>query len=91
MGQRRMAVPLPSPCLRGYHGGMDAPLSNSQQALHGRKVTDMTEAQLRDWIVACERMEAWPHTQKKARRDWKNGRTETVTELIRRGLSVDSG
>jgi hypothetical protein len=50
----------------------------------------MTELQLRDWIDACERMEAWPHTPRKARRDWKAGRAEAAAELIRRGLLVDS-
>jgi hypothetical protein len=69
---------------------MDEPLSDSQQALRGRKVTDMTEAQLHDWIDACDRMEAWKHITNKARRGWKDSRAEAVTELARRGLSVDS-
>jgi len=68
---------------------MDEPLSSSQQALRGRKVADMTEQQLRDWIDACDRMDAWPHTANKARRDWKNGRAAAVAELARRGLSAE--
>jgi hypothetical protein len=68
---------------------MDSPLSASQESLRGRKVKDMTEQQLRDWIDACERMEAWPHTERKARRGWKAGRVEAIAELERRGFSVN--
>jgi ribosomal protein L13E len=68
---------------------MDTPLSPSQEALRGRKVGDMTERQLRDWIDACEHMEQWTHAQRKARRDWRAGRAEAVAELERRGLTLD--
>ena len=63
---------------------MSEPLSKSQQALRGRTLTDMTEDQLRDWIDACNKMEVWPHTAKKARHDWKLGGNEAMAELERR-------
>jgi hypothetical protein len=63
---------------------MNQPLSITQQALRGRKVTDMTDVQLRDWIDACDQMEAWVHITAKARRGWKAARVRAVTELARR-------
>jgi hypothetical protein len=53
--------------------------------LRGRKIEDMTLAQLRTWIDACDRMEVWPHTPVKARRGWKASRAQAEAELARRG------
>jgi len=60
---------------------MNEPLSKRQKALRGRRVTDMTHAQLRDWINACERMERWSLVPNKARRGWKASHAKAVTEL----------
>lgn len=70
------------------------PLTRSQQALRGRKIVDMDDAQLADWIDACNKMEIWVKPAK-ARRSWKQGRLAAVTELERRrrhlGLCVACG
>jgi len=62
---------------------MPEPLSKSQQQLRGRNVIDMTVAQLRDWIDACDKMELWVKANK-ARRTWTRGRREAEAELKRR-------
>lgn len=62
----------------------DQPLSHSQHRLRGRKVVDMSEAQLRDWIDACIKMEEWPRIDGKARRGWKESRIAAEAELARR-------
>ena len=36
---------------------MAEPLTKSQRSLRGKKVVDMTDDQLRDWIDACAKME----------------------------------
>lgn len=60
------------------------PLTKSQQNLRGRKVTDMTDSQLLEWVDACDKMERWPHIANKGRRFWKNGREEAQLEIERR-------
>ena len=60
------------------------PLSPSQEALRGRKVVDMSIEQLREWIDACNRMEAWKYTPAKARRGWKVSRAKAEAEFERR-------
>jgi hypothetical protein len=60
------------------------PLSRSQQRLRGRKVSDMNDAQLRDWIDACTKMEEWRGIDGKARRGWKESRAAARAELERR-------
>jgi len=59
-------------------------LTKSQQNLRGRKVADMTDSQLLEWIDACDRMEKWPHIANKGRRSWKSGREEAQLEIDRR-------
>ena len=63
--------------------GMAMPLSKTQQRLRGRKIADMTDDQLRDWIDACSRMEEWVKPPK-ARRSWKSAGQEAMAELERR-------
>jgi hypothetical protein len=59
------------------------PLTKSQQALRGKKVADMTDAQLRDRLDACAKMEL--HVKPaKARRSWKSAAREAQAELHRR-------
>jgi hypothetical protein len=67
---------------------MTSPLSRAQEMLRGRKIEDMTLAQLRTWIKACDRMEVWPLTAAKARRGWKASRVQAEAELARRGAKV---
>ena len=62
----------------------DQPLSRSQHRLRGRDVRDMSDAQLRDWIDACTKMEEWPRIDGKARRGWKESRLSAEAELDRR-------
>jgi len=67
---------------------MGMPLSQSQQRLRGRKIADMTDDQLRDWIDACTRMEKWVKPAK-ARRSWKQSGQEAMEELERRTPAGD--
>jgi hypothetical protein len=62
---------------------MRTPLSKSQEMLRGRKRVDMTDAQLRDWIDACDKMETWVKSAK-ARRSWVNARADAEAEMARR-------
>ena len=62
---------------------MAEPLTKSQQSLRGRRIVDMSDAQLRDWIHACEKMENWVK-HAKARRKWRLGGVEAEDELERR-------
>jgi hypothetical protein len=62
------------------------PLSKSQQDLRGRKIIDMDDAQLNDWIDACQKMEAWPQIHSKARRGWKDSRIAAELEIDRRAV-----
>ena len=50
----------------------------------------MSVDQLRDWIAACDAVEAWKGTPAKTRRDWKRGSAEAVAELMRRGEVGDT-
>jgi hypothetical protein len=52
---------------------MSQPLTKSQQLLRGKRVADMNEDELRDWIDACNKMENWVK-HKKARRSWTASR-----------------
>jgi hypothetical protein len=62
---------------------MAEPLTRSQQSLRGKKITDMTDTELRDWLDACTKMEV--HVKPaKARRSWKSGAREAEAELQRR-------
>ena len=62
----------------------DQPLSRSQHKLRGRKVADMDDGQLLDWIDACQKMEAWPRIEPKSRRGWKESRIAAESEVARR-------
>jgi hypothetical protein len=62
---------------------MNNPLSKQQEALRGRKRVDMTDAQLRDWIDACDKMERWVKAAK-GRRTWVRARADAEAELLRR-------
>jgi hypothetical protein len=61
----------------------DNPLSKRQESLRGRKPSDMSEAQLHEWIDACDKMEAWVKPPK-ARRMWKQAGEEAEAELASR-------
>ena len=69
---------------------MPEPLTKSQQQLRGRKLADMTDEQLRDWIDACGKMEHWLSAAK-ARRGWRLSGIEAEDELQRRnsGPAID--
>lgn len=62
---------------------MTNPLSKRQEAMRGRKRVDMTDAQLRDWVSACDKMEKWVKAAK-ARRTWVRARADAESELMRR-------
>lgn len=62
---------------------MSEPLTRSQQQLRGKNIRDLTDAQIRDWIAACDKMERWV-TAAKARRGWRLSRNEALAELARR-------
>ena len=62
---------------------MAEPLTKSQQQLRGMQVRDMSIEELKDWIVACDRMEVWVKPNK-VRRLWKDAREEAEAELFRR-------
>jgi hypothetical protein len=68
---------------------MTSPLSKAQQLLRGRKIEDMTAAQLRIWIDACERMKVWPHIPAKARRGWSASGARAEAELAKRPARED--
>jgi hypothetical protein len=63
---------------------MKNPLTKTQEALRGRKINDMTDGQLRQWIDACDRMEKWKHTPAKARRGWKASGARAEAQLATR-------
>jgi hypothetical protein len=67
---------------------LSQPLSKSQQALRGRKIADMTDAQLVEWIDACQKMEAWPRIEAKGRRGWKDSRLAAELEIERRATKL---
>jgi hypothetical protein len=62
---------------------MQGPLSREQEALRGRKLADLTDAQLERWIEACDTMERWV-TASKARRSWKESRKKAMAEIAKR-------
>ena len=63
-------------------------LTRSQQALRGKRIADMTEMQLHDWLSACEKMEL--HVKPaKARRAWKSAAREAEAELQRRATGCE--
>ena len=68
---------------------MAEPLSKSQQQLRGRKILVMSVEQLRDWIDACDKMEAWVDAAK-ARREWRLSGIEATEELERRKSKSNS-
>lgn len=66
---------------------MAEPLTRSQQQLRGRKISDMTDEQLRDWIDACDKMETWV-VAAKARRGWRESGIDAQAELERRNEAI---
>ena len=62
---------------------MDEPLTESQQKLRGRQISEMAIYQLHDWIAACKRMGLWAKTYEE-RTAWKESGQQAVTELERR-------
>lgn len=46
------------------------PLSRSHEALRGRKVVDMTDEELIDWIDACGKMEQWTRMHRHGSLGW---------------------
>jgi hypothetical protein len=69
---------------------LNQPLSRSQHALRERKIIDMDDTQLINWINACEKMEAWSGISAKARRGWKKSRASALLEIDRRALLRNS-
>lgn len=65
------------------------PLTKEQQALRGKKITDMTLHELRIWIEACNRMEKWITGANKARRSWASSGVEAEEELRKRLEKLD--
>ncbi len=65
---------------------MDEPLSKSQQRLRGRKLVEMTDDELLEWIDACEKMERGVSAAK-ARRSWKQSGQNAHEELKRRRMN----
>ena len=59
---------------------MTQPLTRSQHLLRGRKIADMSIAQLHEWIDACNKMEAWVKDSK-SRRSWTKSRAEAEAAL----------
>ena len=68
---------------------MSEPLSKTQQMLRGRRLAEMTNDQLLDWIDACNRMEEWKHTPSKSRQKWKLSNQAAKGELDRRNARID--
>lgn len=62
---------------------MKNPLTQEQESLRGRRVEDMTDAQLRLWIDACYKMMVWVRPAK-ARRSWKTERERGEVEIAKR-------
>jgi hypothetical protein len=62
---------------------MRNPLSREQEALRGRRITDLTDRELELWLDACERMEHWVRFAK-ARRTWKRSREAALEEQTKR-------
>jgi hypothetical protein len=62
---------------------MIKPLSRNQQQLRGRKIHELTDEQLVDWISACSKMENWVGVRK-ARHGWKKSEQQARAELERR-------
>jgi hypothetical protein len=69
---------------------MIEPLSKSQQQLRGRKLMEMSDEQLEDWIDACHKMEKWIRMAPKARRSWRISGIEAQSELDQRRLKVET-
>ena len=69
---------------------MSEPLTKSQQQLRGRKLVDMSDEQLKDWIDACGKMERWVSAAK-ARRSWRLSGIEAEDELQRRNSEPKIG
>jgi hypothetical protein len=62
---------------------MAEPLTKSQQSLRGRRIVDLTDDQLHEWIDACKKMEDWVG-HAKSRRAWRLSAIEAEAELERR-------
>jgi hypothetical protein len=63
---------------------MNSPLSTTQAALRGREVSAMTDAQVLDWIHACETMARWEDTPPEARQVWMKARVRAEAEIRKR-------
>ncbi|MGH7615219.1 MAG: hypothetical protein ACREMW_14415 [Gemmatimonadales bacterium] len=63
---------------------MNSPLSTTQVALRGREVSAMTDAQVLDWIHACETMVRWKDTPPEARQVWMTARVRAEAEIRKR-------
>ncbi len=59
---------------------MSSPLTKQQEKLRGKKIVDMTNAELHSWINACDRMETYVKGNK-ARRSWTKSRDEAENEM----------
>ena len=65
---------------------MNSPLSTTQVALRGREIAAMTDAQVLDWIHACETMARWKDTPPEARQVWVTARVRAEAEIRKRRL-----
>jgi len=63
---------------------MHSPLSTTQVALRGREVSAMTDAQVLDWIHACETMARWKGTPPEARQVWMKAQVRAAVEIRKR-------
>ncbi|MFD0843576.1 hypothetical protein ACFQ1F_08545 [Flaviramulus multivorans] len=65
---------------------MKNPLTKQQEKLRGKKIVDLTDAELLLWINACDKMENWVGGNK-ARRSWTSSRQDAVDEIEKRDIN----
>ena len=68
----------------------NSPLTGEQERLRGRRVEDLTDAQLLIWIDACEKMRVWVKPAK-ARRTWTAGLKRAQQEFEKRRARAKLG
>jgi hypothetical protein len=65
-------------------------LTKNQQRLRGKKISDMTDDELTDWLAACHKMEVLVKF-KKARHSWVEAGKNTQAEISRRNADQVAG
>ena len=63
---------------------MESPLSSEQQALESKKIEDMSVAELKLWIDACDRIEQSNIHEIKVGRNWTSAKAKAERELQKR-------